>query len=357
MTSRRRPSFALAPARIAPLVRLRRGRLGGERDREDPARRPAAPDDGGAHRGRPQRVRGLPGGRDRPGARRCPPGRRALEGPGRLDDVKLYRVDLIDCRRRPRSTARTGRWPDALVPDVDDVVGEKRNAFPFDVAAGESRAIWVEVRVPPDAKPGAYFGNVTVTSAEGEAQIPVTLTVWDFELPVDVVARRPTSASSYGAHRERPRRVAGDGDADAPRAATARSASTTASRSPASPTTATTATSPTSIASTAARRRHRADAASGREAHDREVRRQPAPRSTSTARWAEHVRAEGLVRPRSSTTPATSRPSPAAGTSIHARTKRRPRGRPGVQDARHDADLGRRGARRRRTASTSSSPW
>jgi uncharacterized protein (TIGR03382 family) len=107
----------------------------------------------------------------------------SLEGPGIVDDVKLYRVDTIDLHTPSALDGATGRWPDALVPDVDDVVGEQRNAFPFDVAAGESRAIWVEVRVPPDAKPGSYFGKVTVTTDEGETQIPVALTAWDFQLP------------------------------------------------------------------------------------------------------------------------------------------------------------------------------
>jgi hypothetical protein len=107
----------------------------------------------------------------------------ALEGPGRLDDVKLYRVDLMNVTTPSSLDGGTGRWPDALVPAVDDVVGEQRNAFPFAVAGGESRAIWVEVRIPPDAAPGAYFGTVTVSSAEGEANIPVVLTVWDITLP------------------------------------------------------------------------------------------------------------------------------------------------------------------------------
>ncbi len=107
----------------------------------------------------------------------------ALQGPGKLEDVKLYRVDLMNVQNASAVDGGVGRWPDALVPDVDDVVGEKRNAFPFDVAGGESRAIWVEVKIPAEAKPGTYSGEVTVTSAQGEAKIPVTLTVWDFVLP------------------------------------------------------------------------------------------------------------------------------------------------------------------------------
>jgi uncharacterized protein (TIGR03382 family) len=107
----------------------------------------------------------------------------ALQGPGKLDDVKLYREDLMDVQQASAVDGGLGRWPDALVPDVDDVVGEKRNAFPFDVNPGESRAIWVEVRVPPDAAAGVYKGEVVVSSSEGEAKIPVTFTVWDFTLP------------------------------------------------------------------------------------------------------------------------------------------------------------------------------
>jgi uncharacterized protein (TIGR03382 family) len=107
----------------------------------------------------------------------------ALSGPGRIDGITLYRADLMNVQTPSALDGATGSWPDALVPDVDDVVGEKRNAFPFDVRSGESRAIWVEVFVPADARPGVYTGEVTVRSAEGEARLPVTLEVWDFELP------------------------------------------------------------------------------------------------------------------------------------------------------------------------------
>jgi uncharacterized protein (TIGR03382 family) len=102
---------------------------------------------------------------------------------GAITDAKLYREDLIDVGQPSALDGATGRWPDALVPAVDDVVGEQRNAFPFDVQDGESRAVWVEYHVPQGAKPGAYRGGVKVTTGEGEAVVSVTLTVWDFELP------------------------------------------------------------------------------------------------------------------------------------------------------------------------------
>jgi hypothetical protein len=102
---------------------------------------------------------------------------------GQIDGVKLFREELINLGQPSAADGGSGRWPDALVPDVDDVVGEQRNAFPFDVPAGESRAVWVEYFVPAGATSAIYRGAVKVTSAEGEANVPVTLAVWDFTLP------------------------------------------------------------------------------------------------------------------------------------------------------------------------------
>jgi hypothetical protein len=109
----------------------------------------------------------------------------ALTGPGgaTLPAPKLYRVGLINLTKASSADGRLGWQPDALIPDVDEVVGEKRNAFPFSVPAGESRAIWAEVFVPESAAPGTYAGTVTVTMAEGRVDVPVTLTVWPFRLP------------------------------------------------------------------------------------------------------------------------------------------------------------------------------
>jgi glycosyl hydrolase family 123 len=107
----------------------------------------------------------------------------ALRGPGTLPAPKLFREAIIGLANPSAADGATGAFPDALVPDVDDVVGEKRNAFPFDVPAGESRAVWVEFHVPADAAAGAYTGSLTVHAADGDSQVPVQLTVWDFALP------------------------------------------------------------------------------------------------------------------------------------------------------------------------------
>ncbi|HYG68237.1 MAG TPA: hypothetical protein VD838_11275, partial [Anaeromyxobacteraceae bacterium] len=107
----------------------------------------------------------------------------ALSGPGTIETVRLYREAHLNLRYASAVDGGTGWWPDALVPDVDEIAGEKRNAFPFAVLANESKAIWVEVFVPAGAAPGSYTGEVRVTWDGGAATVPVTLTVWPFTLP------------------------------------------------------------------------------------------------------------------------------------------------------------------------------
>jgi glycosyl hydrolase family 123 len=108
----------------------------------------------------------------------------ALTGAGQpIPAPRLFREALITVRQPSGPDGVTGTFPDALVPDQDDVVGEKRNAFPFSVPAGETRAVWVELHVPADAAAGSYAGSVVVHAAEGDVAVPVSLTVYDFALP------------------------------------------------------------------------------------------------------------------------------------------------------------------------------
>ncbi len=107
-----------------------------------------------------------------------------LSGPQTLQAPRLVREELIALGNASAPDGFTGDVPDALVPDVDDVVGEKRNAFPFNVSAGQTRVVWAEIHVPAGAQPGVYQGSVTVSAGGATlATVPVTLTVWDFALP------------------------------------------------------------------------------------------------------------------------------------------------------------------------------
>ncbi len=121
-----------------------------------------------------------------------------LTGPATLGEVRLYREAYIDVVAASALDTSPGPWPDALVPDVDEFFGERRTAFPFDVPAGESRAIWVEVFVPREAPPGDYGGTVKVTWAGGSADVPVKLHVWPFSLP-STATLKSAFGFSYGA--------------------------------------------------------------------------------------------------------------------------------------------------------------
>src|SRR5262245_2514784 len=55
-----------------------------------------------------------------------------LVGASALAAPRLYRVEYLPVKTPSSVEGYPGRWPDALVPDVDAFVGEKRRAFPFD---------------------------------------------------------------------------------------------------------------------------------------------------------------------------------------------------------------------------------
>ena len=114
-----------------------------------------------------------------------------LVGPGGAEIAapRLHREALLNLTRASAPDGATGRFPDALVPDVDEIAGERRNAFPFDIRGAESRAIWAEVFVPPGAAPGLYHGEVRVEFSGQSATVAVELTVWDFDLPSTATLR------------------------------------------------------------------------------------------------------------------------------------------------------------------------
>ncbi|RKG87611.1 DUF4091 domain-containing protein [Corallococcus sp. CA049B] len=108
------------------------------------------------------------------------PGSKTLTGP----DVTLYRQALVTTKQASVAGEPVGAWPDGLVPDTDEIAGETRSAFPFDVPANEARALWVDVHVPEDAPPGDYLGTVTVEADGGfQRQVTARLTVVDAALP------------------------------------------------------------------------------------------------------------------------------------------------------------------------------
>lgn len=122
------------------------------------------------------------------------------------DHIKLFRPEYVRVRRpTPRAELPPGLYADPLVPFINPLTGKpieplsrsrKRwgepvtttghdmYAIPFEVFKGQNQPIWVDVHVPRDAPAGIYKGKFSVrASGNVSAELPVSLTVWDFTLP------------------------------------------------------------------------------------------------------------------------------------------------------------------------------
>ncbi|WP_170229146.1 glycoside hydrolase domain-containing protein [Polyangium fumosum] len=97
-------------------------------------------------------------------------------GPGTLDDVRMHRVGYVHITE-PSDPASI------VSPYVPDPLHPTAFGASHDLAAGENQPFWITVRVPPGAAAGDYTATLTVTTAGATQDIPVTLHVYDFELP------------------------------------------------------------------------------------------------------------------------------------------------------------------------------
>ncbi len=87
----------------------------------------------------------------------------------------------------------SGTYPEPLIPFNDPETGSALcgtaatlKACNASVAAGQNQPFWIDISVPrgsTNSPPGTYTGTISITTAQGNTTIPVTLTVWNFELP------------------------------------------------------------------------------------------------------------------------------------------------------------------------------
>lgn len=87
----------------------------------------------------------------------------------------------------------SGTYPEPLIPFNDPETGSTLcatsatlKACNATVAAGQNQPYWIDISVPhgtANTPPGMYTGSIAITSDQGSATIPVTLTVWNFGLP------------------------------------------------------------------------------------------------------------------------------------------------------------------------------
>src|SRR5438445_12996167 len=128
----------------------------------------------------------------------------ALTGPGGAtipaSSVTLYREYYITVTGTANygggsnPPLGSGTYPEPLIPFNDPETGSPLcgtaatlKACNASISAGQNQPYWIDISVPRGATnspPGTYTGTISITTAQGNATIPVTLTVWNFELPV-----------------------------------------------------------------------------------------------------------------------------------------------------------------------------
>ncbi|MGB2821358.1 MAG: glycoside hydrolase domain-containing protein, partial [Phycisphaerae bacterium] len=118
-----------------------------------------------------------------------------LKGPGgavlRAADARLFRQHQLHLTAGTyrNDGFKPGWYADPLIPFRHPITrkpltGARLTAVPFDLPAGRTHGFWVDVHVPAGAAPGEYRGTYRLTAAGSKAvEVPVTMTVWDFELP------------------------------------------------------------------------------------------------------------------------------------------------------------------------------
>jgi len=106
---------------------------------------------------------------------------------GAGSSMTIYREGFYEVDADPGRSDEEGDfglWPDALIPEIDPVYGENRNAFPHAMAADQIAVAWIDVFVPPGTAPGFYEGSVLVRNGGETAQtVPVSMTVEGANLP------------------------------------------------------------------------------------------------------------------------------------------------------------------------------
>ncbi|MBI5763057.1 MAG: DUF4091 domain-containing protein [Planctomycetes bacterium] len=105
------------------------------------------------------------------------------------DAVRMYRQWPVTVERYPnwylRSVggSRRREIPDALVP-----LDAPRNGQPIDLPPRRNVAIWIELSVPRDLRPGEYVSAITIHSVgAAELRVPVDLIVRDVYVPVETL--------------------------------------------------------------------------------------------------------------------------------------------------------------------------
>jgi hypothetical protein len=128
----------------------------------------------------------------------------ALKGPNGVtipvSNVTLYREYYLSVTGTANYGGGTnpplgsGTYAEPLIPFNDPETGAALcgssatlKACNASVSAGLNQPYWIDISIPhgvANSPAGTYTGSVTVSSSQGTSTIPVSLTVWNFELPM-----------------------------------------------------------------------------------------------------------------------------------------------------------------------------
>ena len=128
-------------------------------------------------------------------------------------NATIYFERYLNLSRPSSIEGGVGEWPDPLIPRVDRYDHERRNAFPFTLPKGRSQPLWVEIYVPRETRPGHYVARATVFSGSTPlAEIPLSLDVWQFELPSTSSLKTAFGFNGVTALKQHLGRYTSDGD-------------------------------------------------------------------------------------------------------------------------------------------------
>ena len=128
----------------------------------------------------------------------------ALTGPAgaaiAATNVTLYREHYISVKGSAsygggsNPPLGTGTYAEPLIPFNDPETGSPLCgaggvllACNASITAGQNQPYWIDIFIPrgsANTPPGIYTGTISVTSTQGSGSIPVSLTIWNFELPM-----------------------------------------------------------------------------------------------------------------------------------------------------------------------------
>jgi uncharacterized protein (TIGR03437 family) len=110
-----------------------------------------------------------------------------------VENVRFYRAGYLTVDKASNAGqggAKAGTYPDSLIPFLNPFTGQpltggQYGSAPFDVAAARNQTIYVELFAPLGTPAGVYTGSISVTRYGNIklADVPVSVTVWNFDLP------------------------------------------------------------------------------------------------------------------------------------------------------------------------------